>query len=88
MFRLSQNPEERKKWTTIICRKTLQYLQILKTLLFVRDTGQKITLQLYIMEIYVPVTHPQCLTALNKAYLPLFHLHQEKLLELIVKLAM
>ena len=34
------------------------------------------------MESDVPVTHPQCLTVLN----PMLYLHQEKLLELIVKL--
>ena len=59
--------------------------QTLKTLLFVRDHGQKITLHLQIMKSYVLMTHPQCLTALNQAYFPVFHLHQEKLLELMVK---
>ena len=82
-FKLPQNPEERKGWITIILRDNIPTL---KTSLLLRDTDRKITLQLHIIESYVPVAHHQCLIALNQVYFPLLHLHQEKLLELMVKL--
>ena len=33
-----------------------------------RDTSQKVTLQPWIMESYIPVIHPHHLIALNQAY--------------------
>ena len=42
-----------------------------------RNTVQKITLQLQILASYVPVNPFQCLTALGQAYFPLFNLHRK-----------
>lgn len=51
-----------------------------------RNIDQKTSLQLQIMKSNVSVTNPQCFTVLSQAYFLLFDLHQEKLLELMVKL--
>ena len=86
-FSLPKNPEERMRWITIIPRENIPNS---KTLLFVRHSclshRPKDHPTLTSMESYVPVTHPHCLVPLNQAYFPLFHLHQEEMLERIVKL--
>ena len=57
------------------------------TIMFVvRDTDLKITQQLQIMKSYAPAIQLQCFIALNQVYVPLFHMHKEKVLELITKL--
>ena len=53
----------------------------LKDFHFLKDN-----LQPWIMERYIPVTHPHHLISLNLTYFPTVPFHQEKLLEVLVKL--